>query len=92
MTIEVAIRWYLDRGGSRGLTATPGNRYYDRAATLDFQICRCSEADPEWTAREYIARTPRGAYLYVGTNRRNEISCGQKGYHSSQYDKGPPCI
>ena len=92
MTIEQAIRYYLERGQTRGLTASPGHRDYERARDLDFRICRCSGRDAEWTMPEHLARTSRGAYLYIGTNRYGVVSLGPKGYHSSVYRKGPPCI
>ena len=92
MTIEEVIRWYLDQDQTRGATATPGHAYYERARDLNFRRCQCSARDAEWTMAEHIAKTPSGAYLYVGTNRRGVVSCGPKGYHSSEYRKGPPCV
>jgi hypothetical protein len=92
MTLEQAIRWYLDRGQERGLTATPGHGDYGRASSLDFRRCECSARDGEWTMPEHLARTRRGAHLYLGTNAQGIVSLGSEGYHSSKYRKGPPCI
>jgi hypothetical protein len=95
VTIEEVIRSYLAQNQTRGATATPGHAYYERARNLLFRRCACSERAAragDWTMAEHIARTPRGAYLYIGTNRRGLVSCGPKGYHSSQYRNGPPCV
>jgi hypothetical protein len=80
MTIEQVVAQLETEGGNRGATATPGHADYERARNLDFTLCECSRR--HGTGHDYIARTPRGAYLYVGINGRTHvISCGPKGYH-----------
>ena len=44
----------------------------------------------EW--HEYIARTSRGAYYYIGMSQRTRlITCGPKGYHWYREDV-PACV
>jgi hypothetical protein len=82
MNIEDVIADFEALGGRRGKTATSGGQYYDRAVSLDFQRCECSARDDLWQFQDFIARTPRGAHLYVGLDPRSSIiSCGPKGYH-----------
>jgi hypothetical protein len=88
MTIEEAIHNMEMEGGVRRRTATPGHDYYDRARNLDFVICECSRR--HGPGYDCIARTPNGAYLYVGINgRTGGITCGPKGFH---LNGTRPCI
>lgn len=91
MDIEEVIAALEAEDGIRGVTATPGSQYYDRARNLQFQPCECSRRDAGYDHTDYIARTPRGACMYVGIYSRGmTISCGPKGYH---YLNGTePCI
>ena len=93
MNIEQVIATFARQGGRRGRTASPGSKDYERARSLDFQLCSCSERDPDRSYPDYIAGTSRGAFLYVGVDPRTmTISCGPKGYHSSYGHGTPPCI
>ena len=93
MDIEEVINILLDEGGIRGRTASPGSSYYQRARGLEFVRCECSHRarTPAMPGYDYIARTARGAYLYVGINSRSRIvSCGPKGFHKLNGTR--PCI
>ena len=87
MDIEAAIV-ELERlypGATRGDTATPGHKYYELAARLDFHLCRCSHGDPNYGTWEYVAEGPQGGVHHVGINDSTlVISCGPKGYHGSR--------
>ena len=76
-----------------GKTAQKKHKNYQRATDVDFVRCRCADADPEWEYPEFIGKTKRGSYIYVGCDSRTKtISCGPKGYHSSQYRDNDPCV
>ena len=91
MKIEEAIAILLAAGGTRGVTASEGSKDYERARGLDFVRCDCSYNDRSGPGYDFIAKTPRGAYLYVGIGSRDKtISCGPKGFH--QLNGTTPCI
>ena len=74
---------------SRGKTASPHHKHYADALGLNFIECLCAAANPNWDYPEFIAKTPRGAYVFIGCDSRKKIvSIGRKGYHSSQYFGG----
>ena len=68
MRIEKVMGIRLAEGGTRGATASEGSRDYERARKLDFVRCELSFNDRSGAGNDFIAKTPRGAYLYVGTS------------------------
>ena len=65
MRIEDVVAMFEQQGATRGKTVSPGSPNYERSRDLDFQICKCSDQDPDWEIPEYIAQTPKGAYLQI---------------------------
>lgn len=93
MSIEEVIRILMIEGGSRGITASPGSKDYERARNLNFVRCECSyrSRTVDMPGYDFIAKTPRGAFIYVGINSRDRIiTCGPKGYHKR--NGTTPCI
>jgi hypothetical protein len=90
MTVDEAIdRLLRDGRATRGVTARPQHPNYREAREFDFRECPCAQADARWQHPEFIARTSRGGHIYVGRDsRRNIVSIGRKGYHSSRYYGG----
>ena len=91
MRFSAVLQILQSEGGVAGETAKPGGADYARAQDLDWRRCECSfrRAGQELDY-DFIARTPRGAILYLGKNKAGLISCGRKGHH--YLAKTKPCV
>ena len=91
MNRDAVIQVLVRQGGDPGRSAR-GGVYFNRAAKLDFQQCRCSYADPIYSRVEYIALGPNGALLVIARSRKNQvITIGVQGYHFHR-PKVRPCV
>jgi hypothetical protein len=91
-TAEEVMALFEQEGGWRGVTASPGNTYWEAACKLKFTPCRCGWSDESYRGHEYIARNSRGTCYYIGLNLKNkQITCGSKGYHHYR-DSVPECV
>ncbi len=92
LTIDEVIAEFVAAGGRPGRTATPGHQYYESASKLMFIRCQCGWDDTTYGWHEYIARSARGKFHYVGHNlHTGVISCGPKGFHYCRPEV-PECI